>query len=258
MDWIDGFYSKTGTWWGNAESAVTDMDHKRLATLERLCGSGKKRILDMGSSYGNTAVVMAQAGHDVVGIEISDRIDFARKYESQAENGTLQFIKEDFYKVSFEQPFDVICYWNGFGIGDDKDQRKLLEKMAGNWLKPHGKILMDVQNPVCWINWTGDEEHLKADPERGYQHNVSERIDFDPINNRFIDTWWETEKPEEKFSQSIRCYSPADLSLLLEGIDVKLDRIEIDGEEINLNATYNSHHPIWKKNEYLVILSKTS
>lgn len=27
MEWIDGFYSRTGTWWGGAESGVTERDH---------------------------------------------------------------------------------------------------------------------------------------------------------------------------------------------------------------------------------------
>jgi len=258
MDWIKGFYSKTGKWWGPAESSITEKDHIRLQTVERLCGDGRKRILDLGSSYGNTSVVMAQAGHDVIGIEISDRIDFARKFESQAGKGSLKFIEEDLYKASFDEPFDVICYWNGFGIGADTDQRKLLQKMSDEWLKPEGKVVMDIQNPVCWIKWAGDEENLKADPKEGYQFNVSERIDFDPINNRFIDTWWETEKPEEKFSQTIRCYSPVDFMLLLENTALKVDVMEVDGKGFNLNQSYESTHPIWTKNEYLVLLSKNT
>ncbi len=34
MDWVDGFYSKTGTWWGPAEAKITDSDHKRVATVQ--------------------------------------------------------------------------------------------------------------------------------------------------------------------------------------------------------------------------------
>jgi hypothetical protein len=64
---------------------------------------------------------MAHAGHDVVGIEISDRITFARQYEGQAGDGSLQFVHGDFYQASFDHPFDVVCYWNGFGVGADAD-----------------------------------------------------------------------------------------------------------------------------------------
>lgn len=257
MDWTKDFYSKTGKWWGDAESKITENDYKRLKTLERLCGTDKKRILDLGSSYGNTAVVMAQAGNDVVGVEISERIEFARKYESQAGKGSLRFIQADFYQTSFAEKFDVICYWNGFGIGDDADQKKLLQLMA-EWIKPDGKILMDVQNPVCWIKWTGDEEDLAANPDQGYNHHIKEKIDFDPINNRFIDTWWDAEKPEEKLTQSIRCYSPVDFSLLLNGTVLKVEVIEVDGERIDLTTNYSSSHPLWKKNEYQVLLKRTS
>lgn len=200
MKWTKDFYSQTGQWWGPAESKVGERDHQRLETLERLAGKGKKRILELGSSYGNTAFVMAQAGHEVIGIEISNRIDFAHQYEGQIENGNLTFVKEDFYQASFDNPFDVICYWNGFGIGSDEDQRTLLRRMANHWLKPDGIVLMDVANPTCWIQWTGDEENLSARPDAGYHHNVSERIDYDPVRNRLIDTWWETETPDQKLT----------------------------------------------------------
>jgi SAM-dependent methyltransferase len=256
MNWIREFYSRTGQWWGNAESTIGERDYERLATVERLGGTGPKRILDLGSSFGNTAAVMAQAGHEVVGVEISDRIEFVRQHATQPGKGTLRFVKADFYEVTFDDPFDVVCYWNGFGVGTDRDQRTLLRRMADEWLTPDGIVVMDVANPACCIRWAGDEEHLTAAPEQGYHHNVSERTDFDPVRNRFIDTWWETEKPEETLSQHIRCYSPADFLLLLEGTGLRLDVMEVDGEALDLAASTTSSHSLWTKYEYLVKLSK--
>lgn len=255
MDWIKEFYSTTGTWWGPAESQITERDYQRLHILERLCGPGPWRVLELGSSCGATAMVMAQAGHDVVGIEISDRIAFARQYEGQC-GGSPRFVNDDFYHASFDHPFDVVCYWNGFGVGADADQRRLLRRMADEWLADHGIVLVDVANPVRWITWAGDEEQLAAAPDQGYRYDVSQRIDFDPVRNRFIDTWWETNSPERALSQDIRCYAPADFMLLLEGTGLKLDRLEVDGQELRLDARQMSSHPLWTNHEYLAKLSK--
>lgn len=256
MDWVEKFYSTTGTWWGPAESRISERDYQRLRIMERLCGRGPRRVLELGSSYGATAAVMAQAGHDVVGIELSDRIAFARQYEDHAGDGSLQFVHDDFFQAAFDTLFDVICYWNGFGIGADADQRRLLRRMADEWLEDDGVVLLDVANPVCWITWAGDEESLTAAPEEGYRYDVSERIDFDPVRNRFIDTWWETETPERALSQDIRCYAPPDLLLLLEGTGLQLDLLEVAGQAIDLLARHTSSHPLWTAHEYLARLSK--
>ncbi|HEU0164570.1 MAG TPA: class I SAM-dependent methyltransferase [Thermomicrobiales bacterium] len=256
MDWVDGFYSATGTWWGQAESAVTERDHRRLATMERLAGrSGERlRVLELGSSYGNTAFVAAQAGHDVIGVELSDRIDFTRRFAIDEVAGNLQFVKADFYDFELEAPVDVVTYWNGFGIGSDADQRRLLRRMIECWLKPDGIVLMDVSSPARWIQWAGDEEHKTARPNAGYPFNVSERTDYDPIGNRFIDTWWRTESPDEPVSQDLRCYAPADLLLLLEGTGLRLRHAEVEGIALDLDGVATSGHPLWRNHEYLVEL----
>jgi len=44
------------------------------------------------------------------------------------------------YDVDIGGPFDAVCYWDGFGIGDDQDQRRLLRRIAG-WLAPDGRAL---------------------------------------------------------------------------------------------------------------------
>lgn len=256
MDWINEFYSTTGTWWGPAESGVTDRDQRRLATMERLCGHGAHRVLELGSAFGTTAFVMAQTGHDVVGVELTDRVGFARQYEGQSGPGSLQFIHADFYDVSFDTPFDVICYWNGFGVGTDADQRRLLRRMADDWLTEDGVVLLDVFNPVRWITWTGDEEQLAAAPDQGYHYNVSEQMDFDPVRNRFIDTWWVTETPERALSQDVRCYAPPDFLLLLEGTGLKADLLEVEGQPLDLHTRQTSAHPLWTQHEYLAKLSK--
>jgi hypothetical protein len=32
-------------------------------------------------------------------------------------------------EVELSEQFDVVCYWDGFGVGTDQDQRHLLQSM---------------------------------------------------------------------------------------------------------------------------------
>ncbi|MGC4189786.1 MAG: class I SAM-dependent methyltransferase [Thermomicrobiales bacterium] len=258
MEWVEPFYSRTGIWWGAAESAITARDTDRLGTLDRHTAhlphaSSGLRILDLGSSYGTTPFIMARAGHDVTGVEVSERIAFAGQFDRATITGALRFVQADFYAFTDSERFDIVTYWNGFGIGTDLDQRRLLRRMGAHWLRPDGIVLLDIFNPVRCAQWAGDEEVRNARPEAGYPFSVRERTDYDPVGNRFIDTWWEAGHPDDAISQSLRCYTPADLLLLLEGTGLRVRAFEVGGEPFSL-ADAISDHPLWRHHEYLAIL----
>lgn len=258
MDWTDNFYSKTGKWWGPAEAKITDRDHRRVQILQSMCGSAKT-VLELGSGYGNTAAVTADAGFEVVANELSERIEFSKKFAEQELKGPLKFIKGDFYTTDLGGPYDAVVYWNGFGIGSDEDQRKLLLRIANEWLSPSGKALIDIGNPFVRASWSGDEEHKDAKPELGYEHTIEARTDYDPIHNRFIDTWWEEGNESEKLTQTLRNYSPADLQLLLEGTGLELETILVDNEPLDLTRTYAHYQKLLKEEqEYVAVLVRES
>jgi hypothetical protein len=151
----------------------------------------------------------------------------------------------------------VVVYWNGFGVGSDADQRRLLRRIAAEWLRPDGVALVDVASPFCWARWAGDGEEHDPDPDRGYHHRGSaERIDFDPVGGRFLDSWWERPEPERVHTQSVRCYAPADLQLLLEGTGLRLDHVDVGGQSLALDGHPTMASPLWTANEYLARLRR--
>ena len=84
---------------------------------------------------------------------------------------------------------------------------------------------------------------------------MNQKIDFDPVRNRFIDTWWDSDKPEQKLTQDIRCYSPVDLLLLLEGTSFELERIEVNKEEVKIeDGVLTSDCTLTSAHEYLAVL----
>ncbi|TDD50694.1 class I SAM-dependent methyltransferase [Kribbella antibiotica] len=225
MDWAKNFYSETGRWWAKAEARIGDRDHHRVAQLHEYAGKQPHRVLELGPGYGTTAAVTANAGHTVTAVELSDRATVASAFAAEVTGGTMTVINDDFYAVQLEGPFDVVSYWNGFGIGSDADQRRLLTRIAAEWLRPGGVALIDVSNPFVWASWHGDEEHLMPNPEQGYEHELYETTTFDPITSTATDTWWRADLPEEKHSQHLRCYTPADLALLVAGTGLTLTTV---------------------------------
>jgi SAM-dependent methyltransferase len=228
MDWVKDFYSRTGSWWGPVEAEVTERDQKRLSLIDRHANARPARVLELGAGYCTTAAVAAKAGHAVTAVEISDRADFSTGLSADHAPGTLTIVRDDFYAVQLSEQFDVVCYWDGFGVGSDADQRRLLRRIAAEWLRPGGVALIDVYNPFVWARWDGDEEHRLPDPDLGYEHELFEVTTFDPVTCTAIDTWWDADRPDAKISQRLRCYTPADLALLLEGTGLELGSIEVD------------------------------
>jgi len=194
----------------------------------------------------------------VVWVEISDRIHFADQHQQAvaalATAGSLDFIRGDFTTTVCEEPFDVITYWNGFGIGTDLDQRQLLDRIAG-WLQPDGHLVMDVFNPAQWTLWVGDLSHRDAAPELGYPYSVTEHTDYDPVTARFIDTWHRDDTHAE-ITQSQRCYSPADLALLVEPTRLELLTIELDGKPLNTDGTVEDNRRLLTRHEYQALLRR--
>ena len=254
VEWVRDFYSVTGRWWGRAESPVAQVDHDRVAVLHAVCGDTPIRILELGCGYGSTVAAMTEAGHRVTGVEISDRADFSERFVEQFGHAS-RIVRDDFYTVKLDGPFDVVSYWNGFGIGSDSDQRTLLRRIASEWLTNGGTALIDVSNPFVWARWNGDEELKRARPEDGYDYELGELMRFDPIHSRFADTWWVTDNPGEKWTQHIRCYTPADLRLLLEGTGLTLDAVLVAGEIVDLDEPkFGLVSLLREAHEYLAVL----
>jgi SAM-dependent methyltransferase len=243
--WIKDFYTQAGVWWG-ADPQALGVHQKRVETVARLCGSGSKKILDLGTGPGATAAALADAGHQVIAVELSpSRANFARDLARIPRKGSLTILEDDFYSMELDQRFDVICCWETFGLGTDADQRHLLRRIANEWLGPNGSVLMDIYSPVRPTLEAGTQRRVP--PLDGVPGSVEmiNRCHFDPLQSRWIDEWIPVAEPEKALAQTIRCYTPPDLILLLEGTRLVIKCVEVDGQELDVKAnTISTFSPL--------------
>lgn len=250
LQWVKDFYTQAGIWWGD-DPQDKGTHQERAAIIERLCDNGKKHILDLGAGSGRTAAHLADLGHSVVAIELNptDAV-YAKPLLKANRLGSLEYLQADFYSVELTGKFDVITCWQVFGIGTDEDQRRLLQRMTHEWLVPGGCVILDVYHPLGPMRDAGKEWHLDA--LEGVPGSVAmiERCYFDTAHSRWINEWQPVDHPEDSLAQSIRCYTPADLLLLLEGSGLCIKHLEIEGEVIDLHSEQIVTGKDWFQRDY--------
>src|SRR5579859_7661669 len=246
MDWIEPFYTKRSEWMG--PTGIFASHRARAASIERYSGAGKKRILELGAGAGGTAAAMADLGHSVIAVELSPlRVSFARELAKEPRQGQLTVIEGDYYTLDFLERFDLICHWDSFGMGSDADNRLLLKRIAADWLVPGGCVLMDVFSPWWWVCQAGTEER---DEKRG----LMRRYDFDPIGGRFLDQWWPIGDKSQLITQTVRCYTPADFILLIEGTGLAVEMFAVAGNIFRGEESSTMAHALWNEYSYVVKL----
>ncbi len=226
MNWVYDFYAKQAKWSGAYWGDVLDIHREKILVVKEFAGSENKRALELGAGGGQHAIALAELGYQVVAIEIvTDLAQHARKLAERHNNVDVEVVEGDFYSIEIPGTFDVVCYWDGFGIGTDDEQRQLLKRIR-NWIKRKGHAFIDVYTP-----W-------HAAKSAGYSSRVGQarrRYDFDGEQSRWIDSWWLESNENQKITQSLRCYSPADLRLLLEGTGLALLQV-IPGGMMNYES----------------------
>ncbi|HLM84155.1 MAG TPA: class I SAM-dependent methyltransferase [Candidatus Bathyarchaeia archaeon] len=210
----ENFYIKQSLW--SPEIYFGKLDgttKKKISIIKKYIPKGKN-ILDLGAGGGQISLAMADLGYNVVGIELLPGLaDYARK-NGEKSQGRLNIVEGDFYKFNPKKKFNLITYWDGFGIGDDNDQRTLLHRIK-KWLSPDGMALIEVYTP--WYPGYFSKKEMKFS-------GIKRKLDFDFENCRWEDTWTK-ENGHKSIKQSLRCYSPADLRLLLGGTGLAIKKI---------------------------------
>lgn len=220
MDWVKNFYDAQNEWFGVYLGGVEESHRERAALMNEMTSNKAKRILELGAGGGQTAIALAELGHEVSTVELLEESVLHAQKLSHQMKVDVAVQQGDFYTIDYSKPFDLICYFDSFGIGKDEDQRRLLKRIA-TWLKPEACVIIEVG--ATW-HWAGIANGRTMDLGACFR-----AYNFDVKNSTLIDSWWRKDDPDVVVRQYLRCYTPVDFKLLLEGTGLKLVEIEAGG-----------------------------
>jgi SAM-dependent methyltransferase len=256
MDWVQPFYTQKSEWLRalGLPHDIQTHDRERAAIVARYSPHALLSVLELGCGDGGTAAALADLGYEVIAIELSSsRAAQAQHYTHIPRKGSLSIVEGNFYTIELPNSFDVVCYWDGFGIGTDAEQHRLLRRIAHEWLRLDGIAVIEVFNPLYWANEAGVERQFE-------RIGVTVRYGFDPLQSRFIERCIPDRDETKAIAQTIRCYAPSDLDLLLRGTGLYVVALEMAGEQVspqNTDTLYTKGNQWWTTSEYLAILART-
>lgn len=173
--------------------------------LERI-DEHPKSALELGCGVGLAAINLSKLGVEVTAIDFEPTVHQIALENNAKYAAEVNFLREDFYQFDAASQFDLVYYLDGFGIGEDADQLKLLEKIK-EWLTPEGKAYIEVYNPNHWRKADGVTLPLVED--------VSHHYRFDEAAHEMIDIW-KRESSEVAYTQRLKCYLPEDFEQLVK------------------------------------------
>lgn len=212
----------------------TDAASRRPETIDAtvawidglLAGSG--RVLDLGCGPGLYAQRLARLGHEVTGVDLSDRsLEHARR-ESRREGLDVRYVHGDYTEIELDGSFDlIILIYFDLGVLDPIATEKLLERVH-RWLAEDGVFVFDVLTPAS----LPDEESQRWGGERsGFwaptPHLWLERTQLHGPGDVLLD---ETvvvseDEPPRVYRVWERRYSPEGIQALLGAADLRVERL---------------------------------
>lgn len=197
---------------------------------------------------------MAELGYDVTAIEFNPNdVALARSLELDVTRAGLRVVEGDFYDADVGSGYDLVYYWDGFGVGSDSDQRRLLRRVSEHWLRPSGALILDVFSPWNWTRRHGEIRVLTGADGRPWNR----RIEFDAAGCRMVDYVWRDDAPNDVLSQTIRLYSAPDLELLLEGTGLAMSGIHLmSGERLAVPPDDRQLAELSSANGFLAVIRR--
>ena len=242
MDWVHSFYDTQDTLTGCYGTDVHPFHHAQAARVTGHRGAACT-LLELGAGGGQFAVAAAQAGHAVTALDLRASATAHTTRLAEQHGVPVHACTGDFYTVDLGRTYDMVVYWDGFGIGEDADQAALLHQVA-QWLEPHGTAFVEVFTPWYWAQHAGFTRNTDT---------YMQTYGFDARRCRLLDTY--TPVGGEAITQSLRCYSPEDLCRLLpEGL--VLAEVWPGGAYDTRALTWHSTVPLGQCQSFTAVLQR--
>jgi SAM-dependent methyltransferase len=179
-------------------------------------------ILDLCCGPGRHAVLFAQHGYRVTGLDLNNKyLEIARK-SARAFNVTLDAIQADMRSVPFQDRFDAIVnMYSSFGYFESEaDDLKVLES-AATAIKPGGRLFLDMLNREWAVaNFIENDWHSREDGTLYVEHR-----ELDLASSRMHVTFTivgPQGNRRDSVGHHIRLYTLTEITRLLERAELKV------------------------------------
>ncbi|NUC18084.1 class I SAM-dependent methyltransferase [Bacillus mycoides] len=177
--------------------------------VQEQVGHPFQTMLELGAGNGGFARAMSKLRVRMTTVElVSELVSFAKEHSSS----DIAIHCGDFYQINFEEKFDVVSYLDGFGVGTNDEQLFLLKRIK-DWMKEDGCALIDIYQPLYWKKVSEQEMTLSS---------AMRKYEYDSINERMLDHWWNPNQPNEIVTQSLRCYTVEEISDLCDEANLNI------------------------------------
>ncbi|MBM3213461.1 class I SAM-dependent methyltransferase [Candidatus Poribacteria bacterium] len=199
--------------------------------VEALDLQSDDRVLDVGCGAGRHAMLLAEYGYRVVGVDASEPLIQAAAH-SRKPDGPC-YALADMRALPFDGAFDVaICMFASFGLLDDSGNQRALDAMAGA-LNPDGYALIETWNPYAAAHLDGRRNWWRA---ADAIHLASAR--FDAVTGTVLDTrdvLANGGKSNRQWVRSLRLYTPPELTAMASRVGMAPVRWygDFDGSDLS-------------------------
>lgn len=187
--------------------------------------SGSK-VLDLCCGMGRHSLVLAEAGYEVTGVDLSEAL--LREARSQKGAEQVTWLRSDMRKLPLAGGFDaVVNLFTSFGyFEEDEEQVKVLCEIH-RMLKPGGKFIIDYLNPAHVIR------NLVPHSTREDGENLideSRRIESGYVKKDIILTTKSDSAPR-KYHERVKLYSLEKFQEMIEKAGLRLEAVHGSYEE---------------------------
>lgn len=154
-----------------------------VALIERILAShgfgGPRLLLDLGCGTGNHAVLLAQRGHKVVGVDRSEGMLAQAREKMAAASCCLTFQSGDIRSVDLAKRFDaVLMMFSVLGYQYDDDDLTAALTTVRRHLDPGGLFIFDVWNgPAVLADRPGEREVTVVEEAARIKRNTHADLD---------------------------------------------------------------------------------
>jgi ubiquinone/menaquinone biosynthesis C-methylase UbiE len=178
-------------------------------------------VLDLACGAGRYLKILRNWKYNAWGVDLSSELLRQAKNRIKNETENTRLIQGDIRCLPFAQKFDVVAsFFTSFGYFEDKDNILVLKEIY-RILKFNGKLIIDYFNADYII------ANLAPHTEKQWgEIQVRENRYYHAENKRLIkEIIFQEADREEKFLESLRCYSLEEFKTMLDQVGFRLHSV---------------------------------